>query len=77
METITIDNEDVVIAKLPAQLQSHIALYEHINIQLLEARKQLGMVEMARAASGQQIAVAYKEHKDSLAKGVEDAVIVE
>jgi hypothetical protein len=68
METITIDNEDVVIAKLPPQLQSHIALYEHINIQLLEARKQLGMAEMARAASGQQISMAYKEYKESLTK---------
>lgn len=64
METITIDGEDIVIAKLPEEIQNQVALFEHVSIKTVEARKELATVELARSAVSAQIANMYKEYKE-------------
>lgn len=77
METITIDNEDVVIAKLPADIQNQIALFEHITHKVIDARKDLATVELARGAASAQIAQMYHKYKaakaEAAAANVENA----
>ena len=66
METLRIDGEVVVIATLPDNLRNLATLYEHTLNKEIEARKDLAMVESAKADIGARITASYKQYKGQL-----------
>ena len=68
METIKIEGETIAVADLPDNLKNQVALSEHIAVQMVEARKQMGMVELARSEAARQLTVGYKQFKAAQAE---------
>ena len=71
METLTIDGEVVMVSSLPDNMKSMATLYEYTMNQEIEARKQLAMVESARAELGRRITTSYAEYKQAIAMAQE------
>lgn len=61
-ETIKIDGEVVIVDELPENIQNQVTLYFHIAERLIEAKKQLGMIELARVEATRQISSTYKKY---------------
>lgn len=73
METLKINDDTVIVKELPEALQNEVALYEHVLIKLMEAQKEMAVLEMARNTSTQVIATNYQKYVEEEAKAKEDS----
>lgn len=73
METIKIDNDTLIVAELPVEIQQLVQIYSYSSVELDKTRKQLAMIELSRDACAKRITTMYHEYKNSRQEPPEQA----